>query len=80
MACATLSVSRHGGRIDNVATGADCRRKGYGGAVTRFALAEARRLGCAMVCLETSEEGFSLYRRLGFRVACLRQVYELSRP
>jgi hypothetical protein len=36
--------------------------------------------GCAMVCLESSEEGFSLYRRLGFREACLRQVYEPSQP
>jgi len=80
VACATLSVSRHGGRIDNVATGTDCRRKGFGGAVTRFAMTEARKLGCAMVCLETSEEGFSPYRRLGFREACLWQVYELSQP
>lgn len=74
-ACATLCVSRHGASIDNVATCARFRRRGWGTAITAHALAEARRLGCGLVCLEASEAGEALYRRLGFQDGYLREVF-----
>ena len=76
-ACATLSVGRHGASIDNVATCDRFRRRGWGSAMTRHAMAEAGRLGCTLVCLEASDMGLGLYQRLGFREGYRREVFAL---
>jgi GNAT superfamily N-acetyltransferase len=76
-ACATLSVGRNGAGLDNVATCARFRRQGWGAAMTRHVLGEARRLGCGLVCLEASEMSLGLYQRLGFRDGYQREVFAL---
>ncbi len=67
ISCATLSISKYGARIDNVATCDDFLRQGFGRAVTIFAMREAQKFGCKMVCLESSNEGLSLYLKIGFK-------------
>jgi ribosomal protein S18 acetylase RimI-like enzyme len=76
-ACVTLSVGRHGAGIDNVATCDRFRRRGWGSAMTRHAMAEAGRLGCSLVCLEASDMSVGLYKRLGFREGYQREVFGL---
>jgi GNAT superfamily N-acetyltransferase len=53
--------------IYNVATLADARRRGAGGAVTAAALADAAARGATDAILESSPAGRSVYERLGFR-------------
>jgi ribosomal protein S18 acetylase RimI-like enzyme len=77
-ACLTLSVGRQGASIDNVATCERCRRQGWGTAMTRHAMAEARRLGCGLVCLEASDQALDLYLKLGFREGYQREVFALT--
>lgn len=52
----------------------DARRRGAGGAVTAGIMVDARREGTGLAILESSEMGFPLYERLGFRT-----VYEIKR-
>jgi GNAT superfamily N-acetyltransferase len=52
------------------------RRKGYGEALLRAALAEVRPgSGVAPLVLQSTEAGYSLYRQLGFRDAAKFTVY-----
>jgi GNAT superfamily N-acetyltransferase len=67
VSCATLSFSKYGARIDNVATCDDFLRQGFGSSVTIFAMIEAKKIGCKMVCLEASDAGLSLYLKIGFK-------------
>lgn len=67
VSCATLSFSKYGARIDNVATCDDFLRKGFAKAVIIFAMIEAKKFGCKMVCLESSNEGLQLYLKIGFK-------------
>lgn len=45
------------------------RRKGYGEAITRVAINAGRGTGCDLACLNASEHGYPVYKRLGFRDA-----------
>jgi ribosomal protein S18 acetylase RimI-like enzyme len=52
------------------------RRQGYGEALLRAAVAEVqRRTGLDRLVLQSTEAGYSLYRRLGFRDAAKFTVY-----
>jgi ribosomal protein S18 acetylase RimI-like enzyme len=53
--------------IYNVATVPEARGRGIGRAVTAAAIAEGVRRGLRMAVLGSSEMGFPVYRRLGFR-------------
>lgn len=53
--------------VFSVATPAEHRRRGYGGAVTGHAMREGFRRGANLGWLQTSELGEPVYRRLGFR-------------
>ena len=75
VSCATLSVSEYGARIDNVATRTDYRRRGFGRAITLFAMEKAKELDHQMICLEASDEGLRLYLGIGFVEAYKNKVY-----
>ncbi|MGA2038323.1 MAG: GNAT family N-acetyltransferase [Bryobacteraceae bacterium] len=62
--------------VYNVATLPDRRRRGYGEAVMRRALAEAERERPSRpVVLQSTEAGLRLYERMGFRTVARFSVY-----
>lgn len=64
--------------IYNVATLPSARRRGLGRAVMEAVLAEAGRLGARRAVLESSAEGYALYRGMGFRDAGAALVLTVS--
>jgi hypothetical protein len=44
-------------------------------AVTIFAMQEAKKFGCKMVCLESSDAGLPLYLKLGFKEVYKNREY-----
>jgi ribosomal protein S18 acetylase RimI-like enzyme len=50
-----------------VVTAGDARRRGFGEAVTRRVLGEARRVGLRVAVLQASTAGRGVYERIGFR-------------
>jgi ribosomal protein S18 acetylase RimI-like enzyme len=66
--------------VYNVATLPEHQRRGYGEAVMRYALADARRdfkapLGDERVILQSTPAGLKLYERMGFRTVARVAVY-----
>lgn len=62
--------------IYSLATHPGFRRRGYGEALLRAAVAQAeRRSGARRIVLQASEAGHALYRRLGFRDVTRFSVY-----
>jgi ribosomal protein S18 acetylase RimI-like enzyme len=55
--------------IYNVATLPEARGRGIGAAITLAALRDARSGGATLGVLESSEIGYGVYRRIGFREA-----------
>lgn len=78
VAASTLYLGKNAGGIYNVGTLEFARGKGIGSAMTHFALDEARRRGYAIGPLQSSEPGYGVYRKLGFRE--LFRVEEYVRP
>jgi ribosomal protein S18 acetylase RimI-like enzyme len=56
--------------IFNVATLPEARGKGFGGALTSAPLLEARAMGYRVGTLQSSEQGFPIYKKLGFEQNC----------
>jgi ribosomal protein S18 acetylase RimI-like enzyme len=61
--------------IYNVATLREDRRRGYGTALTRAAVAHARDLGYRVAVLGASDLGRGVYERMGFRDVCVVRQY-----
>lgn len=71
----TLYLGTQGVMILNLATRNIARRRGYGKALTRYAMLVAKREGFKHCFLNTSEKGYNLYRKLGFQVYCVNRIY-----
>ncbi len=63
-----------------VSTAEHARRRGIGAAVTLAALRDARGMGCRVGVLGSSEMGYPVYHRLGFREYCRIGLYEYRPP
>ena len=61
--------------ISGVVTVPDARRRGYGTALTRAAVAAGRERGCTSAMLTASSSGYPLYVRLGFQPAGIYRTY-----
>lgn len=62
--------------VYSLGTMPEFRRKGYGEALLRSAVAEmARRTGLKRMVLQSTEAGYALYKRMGFRDATKFTVY-----
>jgi GNAT superfamily N-acetyltransferase len=53
--------------VYNIATVEGSRGRGYGAAMTRRVIADGVAAGCDVAILQSSEMGFPIYERLGFR-------------
>jgi GNAT superfamily N-acetyltransferase len=77
---ATSSVILAGGvaGIQCVATLPAARGRGIGAAITLAPLLDARRLGYRVATLQSSEMGYRVYERLGFREVCKMEHFYWS--
>jgi ribosomal protein S18 acetylase RimI-like enzyme len=66
--------------IYSVATLPEARGKGIGAAVTIKPLQDARDMGYRIGVLQSSEMGYSIYKRLGFQHLCQMEYFYLSLP
>lgn len=74
----TLFLGGGNAGIYCVATLPEARGKGIGAALTLKPLQEAREMGFRIGTLQSSEMGFNVYQRLGFRHLCQIEYFYLS--
>lgn len=67
VATSTLFLAAGTAGIYDVGTLPEARRKGIGAALTLFPLQQARAMGYTTSVLQSSEMGFSVYQKMGFR-------------
>lgn len=75
----TLFLSDHAVMIHNLATKNKFLKQGFGTALTLHMMSVAKKTGYKHCFLDSSDEGFSLYSRLGFQVFGKTWVYEKTR-
>jgi ribosomal protein S18 acetylase RimI-like enzyme len=68
VASSALVASHQAAGVYNVGCLDSHRRKGYGEAMTRYAVQRGAELGCTFGSLQASEMGRPLYERMGFRL------------
>ena len=69
VAIGSIFVNRDSAGIFNVITSEDCQGRGVGTAIMRHLLEQAKALGAKHVTLSaSSDSGFRIYERLGFKV------------
>ncbi len=78
VAAAALFVGAGVAGIYNVCTVPEARGRGIAGAVTAAALDEGAARGCRLAVLGSSEMGYPVYRRLGFRDVSRLRSYALA--
>lgn len=80
VATASLVLAAGVAGIYNVATLPEARGQGFGSAITLASLRAAQALGYRAGILQSSEMGFNIYQRLGFRHLCAMDHYIWNRP
>ncbi len=78
VSCGTLFLSSHSVMLHNLSTKNKFRNQGIGSALTVYMMNEAKKTGYKHCFLDSSDEGFNLYSRLGFKVYCVTSMYERS--
>lgn len=61
--------------IHNIATKTTALKKGYGTAITSHLMSIAKELGFKHCFLESSEDGYNIYRKCGFKVYGVNHYY-----
>ncbi len=74
-AAGTLFLSNDAVMIHNVATKTDFKKCGLGTTLTLHMMEEAKKLGFKHCFLDSSEDAFNLYKKIGFRVYCTTLIY-----
>jgi hypothetical protein len=67
VATSAVVISGECAGVYNVATPPQFRKRGFGEAATRAAVAEGVRRGCTTTTLQASAMGFPIYARMGYR-------------
>jgi len=75
VAVSTLFLDAGVAGIYNVATLPAWRGKGIGGAMSLFPLLDARKQGFRAGILQSSEMGYQVYQRMGFKELCRLDHY-----
>jgi len=66
VACSTLFLNAGAAGIYHIGTPPDLQGKGYGTAITFYTMGVARDLGFRVAVLRSSQQGLSIYKKLGF--------------
>ena len=75
MSAGTLFIHDDSVMIHNIATKPTYRKRGFGAAITLYAMQEAKRLGKKHCFLDSSPKGLGVYQGLGFKTYCHYQLY-----
>ena len=75
VATAMLFVEKSGCGIYFLTTSADNRKRGIGLAMTQAAIRAAKKYGAGFAALQSSPDGYRMYRRAGFEERCRVDVY-----
>lgn len=71
----TLFLSTKSVMLHNLATKNEYRKRGVGSSLTTYMMNEAKKAGYKHCYLESSDEGFNLYSKLGFKVYSIPSIY-----
>ena len=74
----TLSVNEHNARIDDAGTLPAYQNQGYATALMNHVLSEAQKMGCTHCFLEASDQGLSVYEKIGFQPLFKNHIYYLK--
>lgn len=74
---ATLFLSNKAVMLHNLATKKAFRNKGLGTAITLHMMLQAKQLNYKHCFLESSIEGFNLYRKIGFKIYTASLYYQM---
>lgn len=71
----TLFITENACMIHNIATRPNCRKRGYGSAMTLHAMQAAKDLHILHCYLDSSPIGMGVYKKIGFKVYAHNQLY-----